>query len=262
VASTYNLYAVSANGDPQWVTPFQGLGNTSDVVVAADGALFYHNNDYAGNHGQLIAVNSDGTPRWTANLATGAYGDRPLVGTDGQVYVGANSFLLGFDQVTGAPGVSKLVPIGFATSFLPIAAKDGAVLAGAFNGVYELLPVPEAQTATVLWSYTGGFFGVPVGSQVDRGAYVEVSNGGASTVAISTTGQNRFNAAAGDTPGVASDDTLFIPDGDKLHAVSSAGAPLWTWNGPAGSQIYASPPSDAGFVYAATSDGKIYKIAR
>jgi outer membrane protein assembly factor BamB len=85
----HQLYAFNPNGSQKWIFNPGNIGSIKEGTPcnSLDGTIYF--GTYAGDGGELIAVNPDGTERWRIYLATGYIMSAPAIGSDGTVYVGS-----------------------------------------------------------------------------------------------------------------------------------------------------------------------------
>jgi outer membrane protein assembly factor BamB len=85
----HKLFAINPDGSLKWVFDPGNIGSIKEGTPcnSLDGTIYF--GTYAGDGGELIAVNPDGTERWRIYLATGYIMSAPAIGSDGTVYVGS-----------------------------------------------------------------------------------------------------------------------------------------------------------------------------
>ena len=208
----------------------------------------------------LIALNSDGTTRWTHTLSYGMDSSGIAVAPDGSVLFPDS---LGNVTSLRPDGTVKwtLAPGGTINN-APAIAASGAVAIKSNNGILYSL---SGDTGTVLWSYntqaTDSYGAPSIGS--DGTLYVGDGDGTLHAV-NGTTGTRRWSFAADGaiftTPAIAADGgVLFATTAGGVYKLSTAGAQVWYRN--IGAAITSSPAIAAdGTVHFAAYDAKLYAL--
>ncbi len=87
-AATDTLYALNpSNGSIKWYFNIHGAAYSSPAI-GSDGTI------YLGNGNYIIAVNPDGTERWSKKIANHCAKSSPCIGSNGEIYIGSSSDLI------------------------------------------------------------------------------------------------------------------------------------------------------------------------
>ena len=302
------FYAVNAtNGNLRWkfsVKPSKATEAAyiySSPAAAPDGSIYFGTDqqDFAtgASTGNLYALNSDGTLRWTFPVGAAIYSD-PAIGPDGAIYFGCfdtNLYALNPD------GTQRWKFQAGDTVFSdPVLGTDGAIYFGCDDhNLYALNP-----NGTRKWTFdTGGpvtasptigpdgtvyigttsslkFYAVnPDGTKkwefLTAGRiYSSAALGAEGTIyfgsndgvlyALHADGILKWRFAAGgavrSSPAIATDGTIYVGcDDGKLYAVNAGGSLVWSYA--AADAVYASPVVGVdGTVYVSSADHSLYAI--
>jgi len=297
--ATRGLYAINPDGTLKWSylkgMPTVGVWDImSSPVLGPDGTIYMQN-----EWSNLFAVNPNGSLKWnTTNLSTSlAIGlPTPSVGSDGTIYIGADS-IYAFNPDGTQKWRSNIINyIGSSTSNTfrsgPAIAADGTIYIGG-SGYFGDFPTNYGSTAifainpdgTVKWQYlmlgNSWIFSSPaIGA--DGTIYVGVETGAADTdnnyvYAMNPDGtlKWRYVVEGGRTirssPAIGSDGTIYIGTkaGPVLNALFLAlnpnGTLKWEYEvirvHPTQDDMYCSPTIGAdGIVYVGAETGYLYAL--
>ncbi|MDM7926150.1 MAG: PQQ-binding-like beta-propeller repeat protein [bacterium] len=242
-------------------------------AVADDGTIYFGTGMYRNTDGWtpggLVALNPDGSLKWSQPLGNATYG--PSVGNDGTVFVMDRTYAVHAFSPDGAP---LWTFDDFEEPFFvkrdmgqrtPAIGSDGTVYAGA-DGLYALDPA----TGRPMWHLSRTHFGreciaSPV---VGPDGTVFVVIGEDTLYAVRPDGSRRWafgfaneDELTMDTPAIGADGTLYIAtekglEGSFLYAVRPDGSLKWRIRTEGGRIVRASPAiGPDGTIYLATKAG-------
>ncbi len=268
---------------------YRGYGSPA---IAADGTV------YVGSSNRLVALNPDGSIRWSASTP-GAIWSAPAVAVDGTVYVGAGNTLQSVSSTgsvgwafdigirgTAQPaiGADRTVYIAAGMSLFavrnngsstrwtaisgspfvtaPAVGADGTVYVGAQDGLHAIDPEGRGR-----WVF-------PVGSRlisspaltIDGAIYVVSGTG--TLYALDRNGTPRWfrelpgfsGSFAVPSPIVGRDGTIFVGSpGGALHAIDRRGNPTWTYQ--VNGPVIGSPAIGTdGTIYVCSARGQLHAV--
>ena len=162
LGETRGLYAINPDGMLKW-SYLKGMSSVGDLascprLYGADGTI------HAGRTSSLFAVNPDGTLKWSTTtiprVSLGVGLPTPSVGSDGTIYVGADSIFFNPDGTL--KWRSNIDCYGGSCTFRsgPAIAADGTIYIGG-SGFFGDFPTNYGSTAvlamnpdgTVKWQY-------------------------------------------------------------------------------------------------------------
>jgi outer membrane protein assembly factor BamB len=115
------LYALYPNGTMKW--KFDGsYGCASSASIDTDGTI------YVGGKDQLLAINPDGTKKWSIDLEDGLGHSSPAVSADGVIFVGAGKSIFAINR-DGVILWNKTIANNWVESS-PCIGEDGTVYIG------------------------------------------------------------------------------------------------------------------------------------
>jgi outer membrane protein assembly factor BamB len=200
------LFAVDAsNATQKWVLAVNA-NSDSIPVVANDGTILV--NSYQGT----VAVNPDGSRRWTLNSVSGA----PAIASDGSLLFGGSQSL---QSVNVDGSVLWSVPGSFSS---PIIGRDGTIYTNGYSGLTAFNPDGSQK-----WS-SQSYAGSPQAIGSDGTIYTSDGN---RIHAIDSNGVEQWifagQSALGTAPVIASDGTLYVGTINRyqtgqLYAISSS----------------------------------------
>ena len=85
------LYAIFPNGTLKWsfTLGFNQAVERSSPAISADGIIYIGTSSSELDGGYIIAINPDGTERWSKKIANYACQSSPAIGQDGTIYIGS-----------------------------------------------------------------------------------------------------------------------------------------------------------------------------
>lgn len=195
---------------------------------------------YAASYAGLLAINDDGTMKWT--YGSGVFGP-PAIGSDGTVYAkqGTNIIAVNADSTQKwSCDTQKISPAGYA-----LKVDDGTIYVG---GSYTLFAV-NSDDGTIKWSYETSYTytGVPeVGA--DGTVYMAPPSGDLYAIdPYDGTEKWSYETTAGGSMAVSSDTVYLVTDGG-LTAINTDGTFKWSYD--TDSNITALEVANDGTVYA------------
>jgi len=220
---------------------------TTAPAFAADGTLYVGATDTNGN-AMLVAVNPDGTQKWTAPVATEFYGD-PAVGSDGTIYCAAN-YLYAFTP----SGTQKWAVSHGGNGASPMIGPDGTIYTGggSISAVYP--------NGTVKWTYNNNWGMSSPAIAADGTVYVGCFNN--NVYAFNSNGTQKWAFPTGDrvasSPAIGTDGTIYIGSLDnKCYALNPDGTQKWSYT--TGGVVQPTPALGSdGTVYFASADDLVY----
>ena len=217
-------------GTIEWLFEFS-RGTYSAPAIAEDGTI------YIGGGNNLIAVNPDGSLKWTYTVV-GDMGNSvegsPAIGEDGTVYMGGNGKNHYYFYAINPDGTLKWrVNAGGKVDTTAAIGPDGTIFWPKTGGTLYASN-PDGSTK---WSHTFHEFlstGVPVVSQ-DGTVYIGAnSNSGRYLWALNNqNGQVKWAKACNipvlTSPAIGIDGTIYAPDGWNMAAFAPDGTKKWSF---------------------------------
>jgi len=223
----------------------------SAPAIGADGTV------YVGWGGQLLAINPDGTLRWTFETLTDAQSS-PAIGADGTIYFGAEDDHLYAISPDGT--LEWKFPTGDDVISSPVIGADETVYVGSTDGYLYALN----HDSTLKWTFqTGGE--VTSSPAIGSDGTVYFGSGDHYLYAVDQDGVMKWQLQTGgsvaSSPSVGPDGTIYVGSSDRhLYAVNPDGG--WEWKLPLG----ASPTSPAvgadGTAYVGSQNDSLYAVNR
>jgi len=102
--SHYNTFhAINPNGTKKWTT---GLGNGrhidgSSCAISSEGTIYVGVNIGDGAGGEILALNPDGSEKWSKKISDDYCDSSPCIGKDGTVYIGSKGDTCGYLHAFG-----------------------------------------------------------------------------------------------------------------------------------------------------------------
>ncbi len=222
----HSLFALSPNGGVRWRYDFSGAA-AGGIALAADGTIYAVVQEDESTMA-LLAFNSDGQLEWRLEKSDQA-SEPPAIGSDGTVYFGTRWGRL--YAVSPAGTQLWMLQNNIWMNTVAIDGKGVLYVSGS-----ELISVnPDG---TERWTYPGTDSGVsPVSIASDGTIYVGLNDG--TLRALNSDRAQQWELPLGGMPGasmIGADGTLYVPSlidmfapQFALHAVSAAGAKLWSF---------------------------------
>jgi len=222
----------------------------SSVAVGTDGTI------YAGTPNTLLAVNADGTAKWTYPI--GGVGGSPAIGSDGTIYVAASDSNLYAVQANGS--LKWTAPIGKASGDTPAISPDGTIYVGCLDHkMYAVNP-----DGTPRWSFTGGdqFFNSDPAIGTDGTIYINCLNG--ICYAINPDGTQKWVFTSTSpllSPAIGADGTVYIGSEDSnFYALNNSNGTV-KWKFATQNCVDGCPAIGAdGTIYVGSGDHNMYAI--
>jgi outer membrane protein assembly factor BamB len=224
------------------------------VAVGADGTVYVGNED-----GNLYAINSDGSERWSFPVDLGWSWSSPAIDQNGIIYVGNYNKRLYALNPDGTEKWSFLTEGPIQSS--PAIDTNGSVYFGSDDGrVYAL-----DSEGFLKWSFqTGGQ--VISSPAIDYSGTIYIGSADSKIYALKPDGGLKWSFLTGggvcSSPALDSDGAVYFGSGDnKLYAINPDGSLKWFFM--TGGPIRSSPVIDSdGTVYVGGLDKKLYAIDR
>lgn len=247
-----NLVSVSNQGIAQWSVHASSYFAPG---VGADGTL------YLAEDPGIVALNKDGSTKWTFPLLYGAYG-HAVVGKDGNILV--IDFLDVLNSVTPQGQVAWRAEFGngdftYTNGVDPVVGQDGTIYVADAHGVLNALGTDGKTKWTVP---TLGYLGGAPGLGADGTAYQYADDG--SLYSIAPDGNINWiqpaNVAYTSSPVVGMDGSIYVvsPSG-QLTNLNTLGVQKWTVS-PLGIQTNSTAIAADGTTFVGTSSGRFLAI--
>lgn len=251
------LYAVNPDGSKRWQYP----AGASSPLVGPDGTIYFGLSGDAPNT-RLVALNQDGTEKWTSVEIIGGSYAGPALGPDGTVYT---TTLGGAVLAMNPDGTTKWrYETGDKIWSAPTVGADGVVYVSTGNNTDDPNVFVFNPDGSVKWSYV-----LPRNSRstpalaLDGTLYVCCDD--SKLYAFDTSGGVKWTFSTGDlmrtNPAVGADGTIYISSNDgKVYAVSPSGAEIWQYA--TGDAIESSPAiGQDGMLFIGSDDNKLYAFS-
>jgi len=223
----------------------------SAPAIGADGTV------YVGWGGQLLAVNPDGTLRWTFETLADAQSS-PAIGADGTIYFGAEDDHLYAISPDGT--LEWKFPTGDDVISSPVIGADETVYVGSTDGYLYALN----HDGTLKWTFqTGGE--VTSSPAIGSDGTVYFGSGDHYLYAVDQDGvmkwQLRTGGSVASSPSVGPDGTIYVGSSDRhLYAVNPDGG--WEWKLPLGAPPTSPAAGADGTAYVGSQNDSLYAVNR
>ncbi|MCG2660273.1 MAG: PQQ-binding-like beta-propeller repeat protein [Kiritimatiellae bacterium] len=217
------LHAVSKDGVGLRTNFFSGQKIYSSPAIGNDDTIYFGATE---SPWPFYAVSSNGTVRWTTNMASSIIGS-PAIDTNGRIYV-ACSVGLSDAQLymidTNGTAQTNWSLSGVGTPSSPMIASNGWVYIGSGAKLYGF---DTASSASQTWATAGTIYSSPA---MDSNGVIYVG-GGANLYAFNTNGNTNHTWTTGgaieSSPAIAEDGTIYVADIAYLYAFNSDGSTNW-----------------------------------
>jgi len=280
-ASEFYVWAVSSVGEVVW--KYKTDSTVTSGAIGSDGTIYfgtgenhvdpdYDNDDYdydAVTRGQFIALNPDGTEKWTftTNTPRGDFMSTPAISSTGTIYIGGRDDILYAFSPEGA-NLWRFTAQSYIYSS-PAIGADGTIYFGDhYDDLYAINPNGSLKWFAELISseYASPAIGV------DGTIYVAGYSGNLQAISPfdgSVEWVYRLGTRARSSPAVGSDGTIHDgvdpfsgSTGAKIIAVSPGGAYRWNYTmsgGDIDAEVYVSPAIGSdGTVIMVSPTGDVY----
>ena len=233
---------------------------SSSPALATDGTVYVGVNITTSvGDGRVLAINPNGSTKWSCEVPTDWVESSPAVGSDGTVYAGSwDGNLYAINPTNG------VVKWQFATGLYiygsPAVGPDGIIYVGA--GDFTLHAILPSGVEAWHWLGTSLIASSPA-IGVDGSVYFGSSD--KNIYGLRSDGTLKWQVATGDTvlssPAIGSDGTVYCGSSDGLlYALAPAdGTVRWTYS--TGGAIDAAPVLGAnGTIYVGSVDGYFYAL--
>ena len=228
------------------------------AAVGSDGTVYFTGDI------SLYAINPNGTLKWrSAILGDAPSESRPVIGSDGTIYVGCTDDHLYAIKPDGTLKWKFLT--GHDVRSSPAIGSDGTIYVGSKDKkLYAVNP-----DGTLKWSYeTGGYIYNGASPAIGSDGTIYVGSKDENLHAINPNGTGKWKYKTGGriycTPAIGADGTIYVGSKDKkLYAITDDGTHgTLKWSYETGDGIWrTSPAIDAvGTIYIGSRDKKFYAI--
>ncbi|GAA3407223.1 hypothetical protein GCM10020370_37490 [Paenibacillus hodogayensis] len=218
-----SLSAVTSGGERQWEYKIPDYPLLTAPAVGPDGVVYVGTGVVKYNEGTLIAVNPDGTKKWSVPL--GPVSSRPVFGEDGTVYVAVSDGTL--HALHPSDGSEKWASeLGIVTTAYMAIGQDGTIYVG--NGSDTLYAVKP--NGSIKWTYQAGGV-VNTVPAVGLNGMIYVGAADRKLYAISPSGKKEWEHDLGGTPFspiVGADGTIYAGASDQtVYAIRPDNGLKW-----------------------------------
>jgi outer membrane protein assembly factor BamB len=205
-----SLSAVSSEGKKKWEYILPDYPLMSPPTAGPDGTLYAGAGRLDYNEGNFIALNPDGTVKWSVSI--GPVSSRPVFGADGTVYVAVRDGTLhalhpsdGSEKWATKPGITT-------TAYMAIGPDGTLYIGNDSDTFYAVKP-----NGAIKWTYeTGGVVNTVPAIGSDGTIYVGAAD--RKLYAISPNGKKEWDYDLGGTPYspiVGADGTIYVGAADQ-----------------------------------------------
>lgn len=245
----YAVDALYSNGTLKW-RYYQGQPLYASPTIGSDGTI------YVGCAGsKLIAINPDGTLKWTYTTGSAIYYSSPAIGADGTIYIGCR------DRNVYAINPDGTLKWSFGTGeqidSSPTIGSDGTIYIGSNDKTFYAIN-PDG---TLKWEYitSNTIFGSPA---IGADGTIYIGNSAGVLYALNPDGTLKWNYISGSpihgAPVIDADGTIYFGSSDKnVYSLNPDGTLKWKYT--TGSEVQGSPAIGAdGTLYIGSYDKKLY----
>ena len=225
------------------------------AAVGSDGTVYFTGDI------SLYAINPNGTLKWrSAILGDAPSESRPVIGSDGTIYVGCTDDHLYAIKPDGTLKWKFLTGKDVRSS--PAIGSDGTIYVGSKDK--KLYAINS--NGTLKWTYeTGGYIYVTASPAIGSDGTIYIGSKDKKLHAVNPDGTPKWSYETGDcvysTPAIGADGTIYVGSYDnKLYAINPDGTFKWSYE--TGDKIRKSSAAvdDDGTIYIGSQDKKFYAI--
>lgn len=254
VCEGYAVDAFYSNGTRKWQY-WQGQQLYGSPTIGSDGTIYV---GCAGN--KLIAINPDGTLKWTYATGGSIYYSSPTIGADGTIYIGSRDRKLHAINPDGTPKWTYMT--GGEIDGSPVIGPDGTIYIGSKDRIfYAINP-----NGTLKWDFITSdqnlnAHAITGSAAIGADGTIYIGNGAGNLFALSPNGTLKWMYATGGSiqgsPVVDAYGTIYFGSSSIVYALNSDGTLKWKYI--TGNGIQGSPAIGAnGTLYIGSYDKKLY----
>jgi outer membrane protein assembly factor BamB len=250
----YAVNALYSNGTRKWQY-YQGQSLYGSPTIGSDGTIYV---GCAGN--KLIAINPDGTLKWTYTTGSSIYYSSPAIGTDGTIYIGSR------DRYVYAINPDGTLKWKFRTGGeidgSPVIGPDGTIYIGSYDRTFYAIN-PDG---TLKWDYLTSdqnlnAHAIYGSAAIGADGTIYIGNGGGNLFALNPDGTLKWRYATGGSiqgsPVIDADGTIYFGSNKNVYALNPDGTLKWNYT--TGNGIQGSPAIGANeTLYIGSYDKKLY----